>query len=69
MGRDYDAAVLSAGMCGFGMGATANGVANMSSVVEKYGPAPKAFFILPIVGAFLIDLTNTFAITFFASLF
>ena len=69
MGRDYDAAVLSAGMCGFGMGATPNGVANMSSVTEKYGPSPKAFFILPVVGAFLIDLTNTFAITIFASIF
>lgn len=69
MGRDYDAAVLCSGMCGFGMGATPNGVANMSSVVEKFGPAPKAFFILPVVGAFLIDLTNTFAITIFASIF
>ena len=59
MRRDYDAAILSAGMCGFGMGATPNGVANMSSVTEKYGASPKAFFILPVVGAFLIDITNT----------
>lgn len=69
MRRDYDAAVLSAGMCGFGMGATPNGVANMSSVTEKYGPSPKAFFILPVVGAFLIDITNTLVITAFASIF
>lgn len=69
MGRDFDAAVLAAGMCGFGMGATPNGVANMQSVTDKYGPSQKAFFILPVVGAFLIDLTNTFAITVFASIF
>ncbi len=69
MRRDYDAAILSAGMCGFGMGATPNGVANMSSVTEKYGASPKAFFILPVVGAFLIDITNTVIITIFASIF
>ena len=69
MRRDYDAAILSAGMCGFGMGATPNGVANMSSVTEKYGASPKAFFILPVVGAFLIDITNTIIITIFASVF
>lgn len=69
MGSDFDAAILSAGMCGFGMGATANGVANMQSVTENYGPSQKAFFILPVVGAFLIDITNTFIITLFASIF
>lgn len=68
MGRDYDAAVMAAGHCGFGMGATPNGVANMQSVVEGFGPAPRAFFILPVVGAFLIDFTNTAIITVFVNI-
>lgn len=63
MGRDYDAAVLTAGHCGFGMGATPNGVANMNAVVSKYFPSPKAFFILPIVGGLFIDFTNSLIIT------
>lgn len=65
MGRDYDAAVLSAGHCGFGMGATPNGVANMTAVVTKYGPSPKAFFVLPIIGGLFIDFVNSFVILFF----
>lgn len=65
MGRDFDAATIAAGHCGFGMGATPNGVANMQSIVETFGPAPRAFFILPIVGAFFIDFTNSFIITAF----
>ena len=65
MGRDYDAAVLTAGHCGFGMGATPNGVANMTAVVNKYGPSPKAFFVLPIVGGLFIDFVNSFIILFF----
>ena len=48
MGRDYDAAVLAAGHCGFGLGATPNGIANMNAVTTKFGPAPAAFFILPL---------------------
>lgn len=68
MGSDYDAAVLSAGTCGFGMGATYNALANMDSVTEKYGPAPKAYFILPMVGAFAIDIINVFIITIFAQI-
>lgn len=64
-GRDYDAAVLSSGFCGFGMGATPNGMANMEALVEKYGPAPRAFFILPIVGAFFVDFANSIIITLF----
>ncbi|KAJ50479.1 ESS family glutamate:Na+ symporter [Clostridium tetanomorphum] len=67
MGRDFDAAVLSAGHCGFGMGATPNGIANMDAVKEKYGPAPRAYFVLPIVGAFLIDFTNAMIITLFVN--
>lgn len=65
MGRDYDAAVLSAGHCGFGMGATPNGVANMTAVVTKYEPSPKAFFVLPIIGGLFIDFVNSFVILFF----
>ena len=63
-GKDYDAAVLSAGFCGFGMGATPNGMANMAAMTKKYTSAPRAFFVLPIVGAFLIDLSNSIIITF-----
>jgi len=67
MGKDFDAAVLSAGICGFGMGAIPNGIANMEPFVENYGPAPRAFFILP-VGAFLMDFTNIIIINFFSVL-
>lgn len=66
-GKDYDAAVMAAGTCGFGMGATPNAMANMTAISEKYGPAPKAFFVIPIVGAFLIDFTNSIIITTFAN--
>ena len=58
MGRDYDAAVLAAGHCGFGLGATPTAVANMQSVTERCGPSHKAFLIVPMVGAFLVDLIN-----------
>ncbi|MBC2425512.1 sodium/glutamate symporter [Clostridium beijerinckii] len=67
VGRDFDAAVMAAGHCGFGMGATPNGIANMDAVKEKYGPAPRAYFVLPIVGAFLIDFTNAMIITLFVN--
>ncbi|WP_186431032.1 sodium/glutamate symporter [Clostridium sp. BSD9I1] len=69
MGKDFDAAIAAAGHCGFGMGATPNGIANMTSVSEKFGPAPRAFFVLPIVGAFLIDFTNAIIITAFVNFF
>src|SRR3712207_5224194 len=62
LGRDYDAAVMAAGHCGFGMGATPNGIANMTAVTERFGEAPRAFFVLPIVGAFLIDFANSLII-------
>lgn len=68
MGRTYDAAVLAGGMCGFGMGATYNALANMDSITEKYGPAPEAYFILPMVGAFAIDIINVLMITVFAQI-
>jgi ESS family glutamate:Na+ symporter len=63
MGRDYESAITTAGFCGFMLGITANAVACMEELVEKYGPAPQAFLVVPIVGAFLIDFTNSFIIT------
>ena len=65
MGKDYDAAILTAGHCGFGLGATPTAVANMQSVTEKFGPSHKAFLIVPLVGAFFVDLVNLFLITSF----
>ena len=65
MGRDYDAAVLSSGVCGFGMGATPNAMANMQAVCEKYAPSVKAFLLVPLVGSLLADFLNRLAITFF----
>ncbi|HEY9576702.1 MAG TPA: sodium/glutamate symporter, partial [Pseudobacillus sp.] len=56
LGKDYDAAVMVAGFTGHGLGATPNAIANMSAVVNKFGPSQKAFLIVPIVGAFLIDV-------------
>ena len=63
MGRDYDAAVMSSGFCGFMLGTTANAVANMGALVERYGPAPKAYLVVPLVGAFGIDFVNALLIT------
>ncbi|HEX6069689.1 MAG TPA: sodium/glutamate symporter [Longimicrobiaceae bacterium] len=68
MGRDYESAVMSAGFCGFMLGTTANAMANMESLVEKYGAAPRAFLVVPIVGAFFIDFTNAVIITVFVNL-
>ena len=64
LGRDYDAAVLCAGICGFGLGATPNAMANMSAVCYKYRYAVKPFLIVPIIGAMFADLINTGMITF-----
>ena len=68
MGRDYDAAVMSSGFCGFMLGTTANAMANMGVLVEKYGPAPRAYLVVPMVGAFFIDFTNAIIITAFLNL-
>lgn len=68
MGRDYLAIVLSAGFAGFALGATPTAVANMTAVTKTHGPAPTAFIILPLVGAFFVDITNAFVIQFFLSL-
>jgi ESS family glutamate:Na+ symporter len=65
MGRDYDAAVMAGGHCGFGLGATPNAVANMEAIVHRFGPAPRAFLVVPMVGAFFIDFTNALVITTF----
>ena len=65
LGRDYDAAVLCAGMCGFGLGATPNAMANMSAVCYKYRYTVKPFLIVPIIGAMFADLINTGIITLF----
>lgn len=62
MGKNYDASVLAAGHCGFGMGATPTAVANMQAITNQYGPSHKAFLIVPLVGAFFIDIINAFLI-------
>ena len=59
---------MAGGHCGFGRGATPNAVANMESIVEKFGPAPRAFLVVPMVGAFFIDFTNALIITTFINL-
>ena len=68
LGRDYDAAVLCAGMCGFGLGATPNAMANMSAVCYKYRYTVKPFLIVPIIGAMFADLINTGIITLFLNI-
>ena len=67
MGRDYDSAVMSSGFIGFALGTTANAVVNMRALVTKFGPAPRAFLVVPLVGAFFIDFTNAIIITFFVN--
>ena len=68
MGKDYDAIVLSAGHCGFGLGATPTAVANMQAITSRFGPSHKAFLIVPMVGAFFIDLLNNGILKMFLSL-
>ena len=65
MGHDYEAAVMTAAFCGFGMGATPNAMANMQAVTKRYGPAPQAYFIVPLVGSLFIDFFNGLIITGF----
>lgn len=67
MGRDYDSAVMASGFVGFALGTTANAVANMRSLVTRYGPAPRAFLVVPLVGAFFIDFANAIIITLFVN--
>ena len=68
MGRDYEAAVMTAAFCGFGMGATPNAMANMQAVTKQYGPAPQAYFIVPLVGSLFIDFFNGLIITGFLNI-
>ena len=67
MGRDYDSAVMASGFVGFVLGTTANAVANMRALVVRFGPAPRAFLVVPLVGAFFIDFTNAIIITLFVN--
>lgn len=69
MGRDYEAAVMSGGFVGFMLGTTANAMANMEALVQKFRAAPKAFLVVPMVGAFFIDFTNALIITAFLNWF
>jgi len=69
MGRDYDSAVMAGGLIGFALGTTANALTNMRSLVERYGPAPRAFLIVPLVGAYFIDFVNAAIITAFLNYF
>ena len=68
LGKNYDAAVMTSGFCGFGMGATPNAMANMQAITQKYGPAPTAYFVVPLVGRLFIDFMNTIIITSFLNL-
>jgi len=65
MGRNYDAAVLAAGHCGFGLGATPTAIANMQAITERFGPSHLAFLVVPMVGAFFIDIANALVIKLF----
>ena len=68
MGSHYDAAVLAAGHCGFGLGATPTAIANMQAVTQRFGPSPIAFLVVPMVGAFFIDITNAVVIKLYLAL-
>ncbi len=63
MGRNYEAAVTSAAFIGFNMGSTATAMANMQAITNKYGPAPQSYLIVPLTGAFFIDIMNAFLLT------
>lgn len=66
--KDYEAAVISAAFCGFSMGATATAIANMQALVRRHGPAPESFIVVPVTGAFLVDIINVTVLTTFLSL-
>ncbi len=68
MGRDYDAAVLASGTCGFGMGATPNAMANMQAICDRYEPSVKAYLLVPIIGSLFADFINSLIITFFINM-
>ena len=68
MGRNYDAAVLAAGHCGFGLGATPTAIANMQAITQRFGPSHLSFLVVPMVGAFFIDILNAIVIKLFLAL-
>lgn len=68
MGKNYDAAVLAAGHCGFGLGATPTAIANMQAVTDRFGPSPLAFLVVPMVSAFFIDIANAIVIKLFLAM-
>lgn len=68
MGRDYEAAVIASGTCGFGMGATPNAIANMNALTERFGPAHAAYFVIPLIGAFVVDFLNASILMTFMNL-
>ena len=68
MGKDYDAAVLAAGTCGFGMGATPNAMANMQVLCDRYAPSVKAYLLVPLVGSLFADFINSLVITLFINI-
>lgn len=68
MGRDYEAAVIASGTCGFGMGATPNAIANINALTERFGPAHAAYFVIPLIGAFVVDFLNASILMTFMNL-
>jgi ESS family glutamate:Na+ symporter len=66
--RDYEAAIMSAAFCGFSLGATATAIANMQALTRRHGPAPEAFIVVPVTGAFLVDILNVIVLTSLISL-
>lgn len=68
MGKNYEAAVMTSGVCGFGLGATPNAIANMTAMTELFGPAPTAFFVIPLIGSLIIDPVNASILTIFLNL-
>jgi ESS family glutamate:Na+ symporter len=68
-GRNYDSTVMASGLIGFGLGATPNALVCMQAITNKYGPSEKAFFVVPIVGAFLVDISNATIIAIMSSMF
>ncbi len=69
LGKNYEASVMAAGLCGVGLGQTPNAIANMSAVIEENGPAPTAWFVLPVVTVLFINIVNPIIITFFINMF
>ena len=68
MGRDYDAAILVSGTCGFGTGATPNAMANMQAICDRYVPSVKAYLLIPLIGSLFADFINSLVITFFINI-